>query len=303
MAAWSFNFIMGKIGLAHLGPLRLASFRIVLAGLIMAPVYAFSRLRRSGSAAAAPRRWSGRDLWRFVYLGFFGVVINQGCFTVGLDYTTVGHSALITGLGPIWILLLAWAQGLEALTARKTVGMVLAFVGVTIIAAEHGLSLHSVTLRGDLITLAGSLGFSLYTVLGKKVAAAYDTVTMNACCYFAGALLALPVAVHEARQVSGEGGWGQIAWQGWAATIYMAGVSSVLAYLAYYWALRYLSASRLGSISYLNPVLSTLLGVGLLGERLTASLGVGGALVLLGVWRIESGPAGEKQRTENYAAG
>jgi len=233
-----------------------------------------------------------------VQLGFFGVAINQVCFTVGLNYITVGHSALIIGTGPISILLIARALGLEALTLQKMLGMVLAFAGVAVLAAEHGLSLRSGTLRGDLITLAGSLGFALYTVLGKRVAGRYDSVTMNAYNYLVGGILIVPFAVYQAVRLSRSGGWSAVVWPGWAALIYMAAIASVLGYLLYFWTLRYLTASRLGAFGYLHPVITTLLGIGLLGERLTLSLVVGGGLVLAGIYLIEWGPR-EEQPEEN----
>jgi len=65
--------------------------------------------------------------------------------------------------------------------------MALAFGGVAVLAAEHGLSLRAGTLRGDLITLVGSLAFALYTVVGKKVARLYDSVALNC---FTGAAVA-----------------------------------------------------------------------------------------------------------------
>ncbi len=290
VALWSGNFIIGKIGLRHWSPLSLASFRVVLAALVMLPVY----LVHGPLPGAERARWNRRDFWTFVQLGFFGVVINQVCFTIGLNYTTVGHSALIIATGPISVLLMAWALGLEALTLEKVLGMVLAFAGVAVLAAEQGLSLRSGTLRGDLITLAGSLGFATYTVLGKRVAEEYDSVSMNAFNYFAGGLLLLPLAVRQALSLTRAGGWGSVDWEGWAALGYMAVGASVLAYLIYFWLLRYMAASRLVAFGYFHPVLTTLMGILLLGERLTRSLLLGGALVLAGVYLIESGPREDK---------
>lgn len=305
VAAWSLNFIFGKVGLRYWAPLTLASFRIELAALLMLPVYLIHRRwfrpprgPRPADPPGHAARWKAREIWTFAQLGFFGVVVNQVGFTVGLNYTTVGHSALIIGTNPISILLLAWALGLEALTLKKLLGMAVAFAGVAVLAAEHGLSLQSGTLRGDLITLAGSLGFALYAVLSKRVAAVYDSVSMNAYNYLTGGILLLPLVVYRAAGLARSGGWSAVRWEGWAALAYMAAIASVLAYLIYFWVLRYMTASRLGAFAYLHPVLTTLLGIALLGERLTHSLLMGGAMVLVGVYLIESGPR-EDQREEN----
>ena len=315
---WSYNFIVGKIGLQHLDVFTLASFRVELAALILGMILLLSRKGRArtkvtqeGGPRPAPTQpkpslqseakgISKGDLWTFAYLGFFGVAVNQICFTVGLNYTTVGHSSLIIGMGPIFVLLLARSQGLEHLTVLKVTGMALSFAGVAILTAEHGISLRSGTLRGDLITLAASVGFACYTVWGKKVAGKYDSVEMNAYNYFAGALLVLPLAVRQAILMGRDGSWAAVGWAGWLALLYMAGFASVGAYLIYYWALRHLAASRLAAFGYLQPVLATCLGILLLpGERVTAHLLGGGGLVLLGVYLTEVHRRGVKPGENN----
>src|SRR5216684_4654808 len=71
---WAVNFIAAKIGLRHLPPLTMASFRVVLAGFTMVPVYLFRHRLPGFAGNDSPRqRFSGSDLWTFAYLGFFGV--------------------------------------------------------------------------------------------------------------------------------------------------------------------------------------------------------------------------------------
>ena len=45
-------------------------------------------------------RIAGHDLWTFLYLGFLGVTVNQVCFTIGLRFTSVSHSAIIVTWAP-----------------------------------------------------------------------------------------------------------------------------------------------------------------------------------------------------------
>jgi len=290
VVVWALNFIAAKVGLLYLPPLAMASFRVVLAGAVMVPVYfACSRLAVFAEASNLRRRgFASRDLWIFLYLGFFGVTVNQMCFTLGLYFTSVSHAAVIVGLGPIYILVLAVVLRLERATGHKVMGMLIALFGIAVLASENGISVHSASLEGDAITMTGSIGFAMYVVLGKRVAGKYDPLTMTAFNHFAGALIVLPVAIYEAFNLHRAGNW-PIPWQAWAAVFYMAVFSSALAYVFYFWLLRYLEASQLSAFTYLLPVLATVLGILWLGEKGSWSQVLGGVIALGGVYWIESG--------------
>jgi drug/metabolite transporter (DMT)-like permease len=288
---WAMNFAAAKVGLRHLPALAMASFRIVFAGTIMVPIYlAFRRLPIFSEAARASRAgFTAHDLWTFLYLGFFGVAVNQSCFTIGLRYTSIAHSAVIVGMGPIYTLVLAVLARVEKATWRKATGMAIAFAGIALLASESSMSLHSASLLGDAITMAGSLGFALYAVLGKRVADRYDALTMTAFNHFTGALLMLPVAIHEARALGPAANWRSIPWESWASTLYMALFGGALALILYFWLLRYLEASQLSAFTYLLPVSATILGILWLGEKTSWEQVFGGSLALTGVYWVESG--------------
>jgi drug/metabolite transporter (DMT)-like permease len=287
---WAVNFIAAKIGLRHLPALTMGSFRVVLAGLTMVAAYVVLLKFPTFADANAVREkgFSRIDIWTFVYLGFFGVVVNQMCFTIGLHYTSVSHAAVIVGMGPIYTLVLAVLFRLERATWHKGVGMAIAFVGVAILASEKGISARSPSLLGDAITMTGSVGFATYAVLGKKAAPRYDALTMTAFNHFAGALIVLPLAIQQGIALGPLANWRRIPWESWAALLYMAVCSSALAYLFYFWLLRYLEASQLSAFTYLLPVLATILGIVLLGEPGSMLDILGGVLALSGVYWVES---------------
>jgi drug/metabolite transporter (DMT)-like permease len=290
---WAINFIAAKIGLRSLPAMTLASFRVVLAGAVMLPFYlCCSRLPAFAEAAQGRRnKFTLRDIWIFLYMGFFGVTINQVCFTVGLRFTSVSHAAVIVGMGPIYTLIFAVFFKLERATWRKAIGMAIALIGIAVLASENGISAHSPSVLGDAITMTGSIGFAMYVVLGKRLAGRYDPLTMTAFSHYAGALIVLPVAIYRAVTLGSAEHWRAIAWTGWAALLYMAIFSSAVAYLFYFWLLRYLEASQLSAFTYLLPVVATILGILWLGEKGSWVQVLGGALALGGVYWIESGRA------------
>jgi len=71
--------------------------------------------------------------------------------------------------------------------------------------------------------------------------------------------------------------------------LYMAIFSSAVAYVFYFWLLRYLEASKLAAFTYLLPVVATILGILILGENGSWGQVLGGALALSGVYWTESG--------------
>ena len=276
--AWSANFVIAKEALRELPPLALLFLRVLFSTLLLLALYFGLRRHRRERLTAA-------DWRRFGWLGLFGIALNQTGFTVGIHYTSVGHSALIISLTPIFVLLLATRMKLESFTHLKVLGMSLAFAGVAVLTLEHGLNSRSPTLLGDLITLGGSLAFTVYTVTGKQVAVRYDTLTLNTFMYLAGASIVLPLTGWQLATVD----WTSVSWRGWLGALYMAAVASVAAYLMFFYALRRLSASRVVVFSYLQPVLATLLAVLWLHEPVTVHLAAGGSLVLLGVYLTERG--------------
>lgn len=288
MAIWAINFLVVKIGLRYLPALAFASFRIVAAGFFMLAIAPLCRRLPMFSSAIPKERFTLRDFWTFAYLGLFGVSVNQFCFTVGLRYTNVTHSSIIVGLAPIYTLTLAVLLRLERLTWRKAVGMAIAFTGVAILASATGLAHRSPTLQGDAITMCGSLGFATYVVLGKRVADKYDSLTMTTWNFIFGAAILLPVAIQQAASIHFFHTWQTIPLTAWACVAYTGLFSSTLAYLFYYWLLRYLEASQLASFSYLLPVSASGLSILFLGERGSYLELVGGLLALLGVYWVES---------------
>jgi drug/metabolite transporter (DMT)-like permease len=290
VAIWAVNFIAAKIGLRYFPTLTMSSFRVVFAALAMIPIYLVcSSLPAFAEAARIRKRGlSITDIWTFAYLGFFGVAINQMCFTIGLRYTSVSHSAVIVGLQPVYTLVLAVLLRIEAATVQRALGMGVALLGVAILASEKGISSHSPSLLGDAITMTGSLGFAMYAVLGKRVAGRYDPLTMTAFNHFAGALIVMPIATRQTIALVASWHAKVVPWNAWAAVLYMAVFSSAVAYVLYFWLLRYLQASQLAAFTYLLPVLATVLGILWLGERGSLLQIVGAALALAGVYWVES---------------
>jgi len=273
---WASNIVAGKEALAGFGVMGLAQLRLAGTAILFGILFLVCRgLPRMGL--------TGRQWVALALVAFNGMTLNQICFIGGLARTSVAHTALIVALGPVIVLVLACLMRLELLTVPKVLGMLVSFGGVGVLTLG-GVEKGSAALwQGDLIVLAGTISFAVYTIQIKGLVDQYDTLTLNTLTFGFGALLMVPFATRSILHIH----WSEVPPQAWTGLAFMVVLGSVVGYLIYAHALTRLSASRVAAFAYLQPVVAVLLGVWLLGERITARVVAGGALILLGVYLAE----------------
>jgi drug/metabolite transporter (DMT)-like permease len=281
---WSVNFIIAKVALREFPPFLLGALRIGLAAIFLAPMY-WRRAR-----AAGERLWPGAGVWLLLFLAACNVG-NQLLFLIGLNRTSVSHSALIIGIGPMFVLLIAATIGLERITLRKILGMAIALAGVAVLAnqASGGRATASgetqATLAGDAATAVASVLFSMFSVYGKNATERYSTVAVNGFAYMSAAVLLAPIVVWQARDFS----FAHVSGAAWSSLVYMALFPSAICYLIYYYALTRISASRVSAFIYLEPLIATIMAVAFLGERVTTPLVASGTVIFTGIYLTERG--------------
>ena len=273
---WSANFVVGKIALREFPPLLLSGLRTALAALFILPVFFWSRRLRLPTGSLR------RDLTAVVCAGLIGVALNQVFFVFGLSRTSVAHSAIVIGLTPILVLLMAAFAAQEHLSGRKIIGMGIALAGVIALSLAPGKS-GGASLVGDMFIFLASLTFAWFTVYGKRVTVRHGAVVVTTVAYLGAAVALAPLTIALAVRH----GLGHVSLTGWASLVYMALFPSMVCYLIYSYALQHIPASRVSAFSYLQPLLATLIAIPALGERLGGGLIAGGVLVFAGVWITE----------------
>jgi drug/metabolite transporter (DMT)-like permease len=273
---WASNIVAGKEAVNGLGAMGLAQLRLGGAAILFGALFLAWRGRPE-------LRLSGHQWLVLTVVAFNGMTLNQICFLNGLARTSVAHTGLIVGLGPVMVLALSCLMRLEPLTLPKFLGMLISFGGVTILTlggAEKGSAAHW---QGDLIVLAGSVSFAYYTIQVKAIANRYDALTLNTLTFAIGSLLMIPFAARSVLNIR----WANVSLAAWGSLAFMIVLGTVVAYFFYAFALTELSASRVAAFAYLQPIVAALLGTWLLGERITLRVVAGGALILLGVYLAE----------------
>jgi drug/metabolite transporter (DMT)-like permease len=265
------TYLAGKRALAEVSPVELALVRFALAAVAHAVVL---RRLRPGFAR--------RDLPALAALGVLAVAVNQVLFLAGLARSTPGHAALLYAMTPIFVFLIEWLRGKERATPGKVAGIAVAFAGTVVVLAGRGvLGLAGArdALAGDVLLLLAVIAWAIYAVGGKAYAATYGGLATGSVTLVAGTVLCAPAGLaflHVDR-------FAQMSPLGLASVVYLVVVTSVVAWLIYYWALGHAEASRVAVWSNIQPVLTALLAWALYGERLTAPFVGGGLMVVAGV--------------------
>ncbi len=270
---WASNIVAVKWALEGFNASALAELRICGAAILFCIICFLQNGLRS--LHLGRRQW-----FTLALMAFCGITLNQIFYIGGIARTSVTHTGLIQAVQPVMVLLLAAALGMEALSSRRWVAMVLAFAGVgTLLIGKppQGSSAHW---TGDLMLVGASGVFAYYTILMKDAAATYSNITLNALVFGLGAILLLPFCARSVAEIH----WSHIPAQAWWGLAYMVIFGSFVAYLIYAYALQELAASKVAAFSYLQPLMAAAFGVWLMSEQITMRIVAGGTMILAGVY-------------------
>lgn len=236
------------------------------------------------------RRLPPRPLRRkILVLSFVAVPLNQGLFLYGLQLSTASHAALFYSLTPLFVLLLAQALLGEFPGYRTAAGTALALGGTLWVLFHRGMDFSRGPLVGDLLLLVAVLAWAVYTAEGRELVARHGALPTIAWTLIGGTILYLPLGIGSLLLASNRAALLRASPAAWWGILYLCVVTSVVAYLIWYWALGYLAAARVAVFSNLQPLATALLAQLFLGERLSAAFALGAVVVIGGVllaqWR------------------
>jgi len=269
---WAVNFSVIKAALATLSPLAFNALRFPLAALVVV-----AALWRQG-ALRLPRP---EHRLRIVGLGVIANVVYQLLFIFGMDRTRAGNASLLLAGTPIVTALFsAWA-GHERLSGRVWLGVCGAVLGMVLIVAGGAgeMGFGGETLGGDLILIAASVAWSVYTVGARDVIAEYGPTAVTAWTLCIGSLGLVLLGVPDLIRLD----WGAVPGAAWAGVVYSGALGIGLAYLIWNTAVDRIGNTRTATYSNLVPAVALLVAWAALGEQPQLFQIVGAAVIIGGI--------------------
>lgn len=278
---WGLSFVATRIVLRELPPVPLVFARFGLGAALLAGV-----LAARGRPLVPPRReWPA-----LAWLGFVGIFVHQLLQSHALTLTTAVRTGWLIGVVPIWSALLAALFLRERFGAAKVAGLALGFAGAMLVVTRGRVAGGLLALpgtRGDLLILASTVNWAVYTVLSRGPLARLGSLRATAGSMFLGWLMLGALMLDPAAWR----GYAALSPAGWGALLFLGLGPAGLGYLLWFGALERIETSRVAAFLYLEPLVTLAAAVALLGEEVGLATVAGGLLVLAGVALVQRAPA------------
>jgi drug/metabolite transporter (DMT)-like permease len=280
---WGSTYLAIAVVVKSMPPLLAAGSRFVIAGLVMAAVIAL---------AGGWRRLliTRQQLIGAALVGIALLLGGNGLVMLAERTVPSGLAALIIAVVPLWIVLLRLTHS-ERVRRGTLLGVLIGFAGVALLVGSRGLT-GEVDVLGMLMIVGSSASWALGSFYSRRMPLPSDPFVSTTAQMFVGgiALTLVGVATGEVARVVPA----QFAGESLAALAYLIVFGSIVAFSAYTWLLQNAPVSKVATYAYVNPVVAIFLGWLILSESITASMFIGGAMIIAGVAvviRTESRPA------------
>jgi drug/metabolite transporter (DMT)-like permease len=272
-----------KLALTDIPPTLMTAIRCAIAAAFLAGLL----LR---SAAETSRALTAEAVRAFFVLGVSGLVVSTQISYWGIYTTSAANAAILQATAPVMVALGARLYLGERLRRLQRVGVTVSTLGVLLVMTQGrlaDLTLEALRL-GDFLTLIALVGWTVYTVFGKRVLAGHSPVLTTTAAYVCGTLVLVPLAIVTAPLTPPPRLGSALAW---AVLLYHA-LPGAVAHLWWYAAVERVGPSRAAIFMNVTPVV----GIGMAGVLVGEEIGrwqIGGAaMVLAGVALTTGGRTG-----------
>jgi drug/metabolite transporter (DMT)-like permease len=284
---WGSTYFAIRVGVETLPPLLMAGVRYVVAGLLMYPF----AIRSGGPEVRAADRPRFAGWWSAALVGALLLAGGNGGVSAGERSVPSGLAALLVATVPLWLIVIDRVFNGTRIGLAAMAGLVAGVVGVGFLAGPFGGSTgHAAAGHGGtggspgigiVIILVASVSWASGTIASRRVPLPSRPLLATSMQMLAGGVILLAAA-------AGTGEFSQfdpahVSAASVLAVAYLIGPGSIIAFSAYVVAVRRLPTATVATYAYVNPIIAVILGTSLLGEALTASMLLGGALIVVAV--------------------
>jgi drug/metabolite transporter (DMT)-like permease len=271
---WGSTYLGIKYAIETLPPMLMAGTRFLLAGSVL---YTWAKLTGNAKDSKSLRLIHWRTA---LFVGALLLLCGNGGVTIAESRISSGLAALLVATEPLWIVLLNWATpGGRRPNIKIILGLILGFVGIWLLVGggigEGG------SLFGSLLVIGAAFAWAAGSIYSTKAPSVSSPILASGMQMLAGGMLLLLGGVVSGEHATFD--FSKVTWVSVGALLYLTVFGSIVAFTAYGYLLRNVSAARVSTYAYVNPVVAVILGWAVAGEPLTLRMITAAVIILISV--------------------
>lgn len=247
----------------------IANYRLLFAVLMMVPVILLKHRHEF--------KFIQKKEWLLAVIAGVFLATHFILWFESLNYTSVTSSVVLVTLQPVFAFLGTYFFFKERFSPGAIISMLIALLGSFIISWGDS-QMSSSALFGDILALLGAVTITAYFLLGQKMRKQLSLMTYTFIVY---GISSLTLILYNIVMQNSFFGYPASHWWIFLA---LAIFPTFLGHSLFNWALRWLSTSTISMAIVFEPIGASLLAYLILGERVTDSQWLGGAIVIFGLF-------------------
>ncbi len=262
---WGGSFLFIAIAVKELAALQVVLARVVIAAAVLVPVHVMVQ----GALPHDKKTW--------IAAGGMSIMNNIIPFTLitwGQHFITGGLASVVNATTPMFAAVFMALAGMEAITPRKAIALVIGLIGVAVLQGINfsGLSAQSL---GILAVALASAFYGLSAPWSKKMLTGIPPITTATCQLMISSVLmsCIVLMFGDIGQLT------RVSTTTWMALIGLAVLSTSIAYLLFFGIIQRAGPSFVSLVTMIIPVSAILLGYFVIGEKLKLLDIVGASII------------------------
>jgi drug/metabolite transporter (DMT)-like permease len=268
---WGVSFLFIRVAVPEFGAVALMAVRVAFAAMVLVPLVL---ARRQLTDVAVH--------WRpVVVMGVLHYAIPFSLFAYAMQTLPASYTSIINASSPLFAGLVARFWLGDRLSASRMAGLVAGVLGVALLVWDKlAMGSDSSSGPGSIMlavsaAVVASFCYGLAAVIAKKHLANVDPVGVAGGSMVAAAVLLLPLSYML---------WPEVAPSAHAFSMaaILGVVCTAAAFVLYFHLISVIGPSRAITVTFLIPVFAVVFSVLLIGEKVTATMLAGGAIIAVG---------------------
>ena len=262
--SWGASFMFTRLVVEEISPSHLVSLRLLLASLLLAPLF----------ITIEDLQQMSKVIPSLILLGVINAALPFFLFAWSAQELTAGMLSILNGTSPLFALIIAIMFFQQNTTLLQVVGLLVGFAGLLIFI---GLDEIRVLFFPVTLCLCGAFCYAYSNNILFKLSHIKPSALASATMV-SGFIFSIPLFLSEPQVFSFD-----LSLKTYLAVFFLGLVSTGISFIAYVALLQRSSPVQASSIIFLVPITGIFWGVIFLNENIDQKIIIGSMLILLGI--------------------